>query len=116
MGDFAKDLNPLILMSDAVSTSEGGRVSLDQRLMPVRGQSLPVAPMPRVIDKTGLNAVYEFTLNFEGTYMAGYLPSVGGPNLFAALEKQLGLKLVKVKDVPVDVIVVDQVDKVPTEN
>ena len=34
----------------------------------------------------------------------------------AALEKQLGLKLVKVKGIPVDVLVIDHVDKVPTDN
>jgi len=37
----------------------------------------------------------------------------GLPNIFNALEKQLGLKLVKVKDVPVDVLVIDHVEKAP---
>jgi len=40
-------------------------------------------------------------------------PGEIGPSLFTALEKQLGLKLVKVKSVPVDMLVVDSVDKVP---
>ncbi|HEY6346852.1 MAG TPA: TIGR03435 family protein [Bryobacteraceae bacterium] len=39
----------------------------------------------------------------------------GGPNIFTALEKQLGLKLEKGKR-PVDFLVIDQADKVPTEN
>jgi uncharacterized protein (TIGR03435 family) len=38
------------------------------------------------------------------------------PSIFAALEAQLGLKLEKVQNVPVEVIVVDRVDKVPTDN
>jgi len=38
------------------------------------------------------------------------------PTIFPALEKQLGLRLEKVRDVPVDVIVVDRLDKIPTEN
>jgi uncharacterized protein (TIGR03435 family) len=38
------------------------------------------------------------------------------PNIFTALEKQLGLKLEKAQDVPVDMIVVEQVEKTPTEN
>jgi uncharacterized protein (TIGR03435 family) len=100
------------------------------------------APRARVIDKTGLTGKYDFSLEF---YCAGCRgpraivatlpllaaraqadsppaaaanePEGGGlPNIFAALEKQLGLKLEKVKDVPVDVIVIDRVDKVPTEN
>jgi len=38
------------------------------------------------------------------------------PNTVAALEKQIGLKLVKAKDIALDAIVVDHVDKVPTGN
>jgi uncharacterized protein (TIGR03435 family) len=91
------------------------------------------SPQPRVIDKTGLTGVYEFTLEFAGTMaMPGMSPPAppaddsglpvasdpteGLPNIFTAVEKQLGLKLVKVKDVPVDVLIVDSADKVPTEN
>jgi hypothetical protein len=43
-------------------------------------------------------------------------PGQGGPTLFAAIENQLGLKLVKVKSVPVDVLVIDRLDKSPTDN
>ena len=43
-------------------------------------------------------------------------PGVTGPTIFTALEKQLGLKLTKVKDVPVDMLIVDNVDKKPTGN
>jgi uncharacterized protein (TIGR03435 family) len=88
---------------------------------------------PRVIDDTGLTGVYDFTLEFASTLvMPGISSSVpaadngatpiasdpgqGGPNIFTAVEKQLGLKLVKVKEVPVDVLIVDNADKVPTEN
>jgi uncharacterized protein (TIGR03435 family) len=37
------------------------------------------------------------------------------PSIFAALEEQLGLKLVS-QMVPVEMLVVDHVDRVPTEN
>jgi uncharacterized protein (TIGR03435 family) len=37
------------------------------------------------------------------------------PDLFTALEKQLGLKLEKSK-ISLDVIVIEHIDKVPTEN
>jgi uncharacterized protein (TIGR03435 family) len=69
--------------------------------------------MPRVTDKTGLSGIYEFHLEFEATMvMPGVPPPIvdtldpgaGGPNLFTALEKQLGLKLVKTKNVPVDML------------
>jgi hypothetical protein len=37
------------------------------------------------------------------------------PSIFTALQEQLGLKLVSQK-VPVDTLVIDHVDKIPTEN
>jgi uncharacterized protein (TIGR03435 family) len=38
-----------------------------------------------------------------------------GPNLFAAVQEQLGLKLEKAKG-PVEILVVDHAEKVPTGN
>ena len=43
-------------------------------------------------------------------------PTGGAPDIFTAVEKQLGLKLVKVKDIPVDILIVENADKVPTAN
>jgi uncharacterized protein (TIGR03435 family) len=96
-------------------------------------------PQPRVTDKTGLKGKYDFSLEFDcqgceglSAAMFANLPLLAGrggdqtpaapaadpglPNIFTALEKQLGLKLVKVKDVPADVIVIDHVEKVPAGN
>lgn len=86
-------------------------------------------PKPRVIDKTGLTGKYDFTLRFscEGCQFGSANGILSGPpnrtdasegvqNIFVALQKQLGLKLVKVKEIPLDVIVVDHVDKTPTAN
>jgi uncharacterized protein (TIGR03435 family) len=97
-------------------------------------------PQPRVVDKTGLTGKYTFVLEF---YIAGAANSVVGlaalvlrgadsaaaqsppvasepdgglPNIFTALQKQLGLRLDKVAAVPLDTVVVDSVDKVPTAN
>ncbi len=97
---------------------------------------------PRVADKTGLTAKYDFTIEFDcqgctglSAMMRANMPLLAGrggeeapapqaatdpgsglPNIFNALEKQLGLKLTRVKDVPVDVVVIDHVEKVPTGN
>jgi uncharacterized protein (TIGR03435 family) len=87
---------------------------------------------PRVADKTGLTGRYTFILEY---YSAGNAsaaaalgvaappdepaasdPSDGLPNIFTAIQKQLGLRLEKVAAVPLEVIVVDSVDKVPTAN
>jgi len=83
-------------------------------------------PRPRIVDKTGLTGVYEFRLEFEGKLpvtdgpppgeATPSDPGDGGPNIFTALETQLGLKLVKMKSVPVDVLVIDHLDKAPTDN
>jgi uncharacterized protein (TIGR03435 family) len=91
-----------------------------------------------LIDKTGLNAKYDFTLEFDARGAAARVmvgrnvetpadhgdapatagtldPGSGFPKLFTALEKQLGLRLVKA-NVPVDVVVIDQMEKVPLGN
>ena len=83
---------------------------------------------PRVLDKTGLTGKYDFTLKFAcdacqfavaNGASAGPLSqddSSGLPNIFVALRRQLGLKLVKVNDIPLNLIVVDHVDRAPTAN
>jgi uncharacterized protein (TIGR03435 family) len=40
----------------------------------------------------------------------------GLPNIFVALERQIGFSLMKTKDIPLDAIVVDHVEKIPTGN
>jgi uncharacterized protein (TIGR03435 family) len=47
----------------------------------------------------------------------GLAPSPGdGQSLLTALTKQLGLKLEKGKKAPVDVLVIDHAEKVPSKN
>jgi uncharacterized protein (TIGR03435 family) len=88
-------------------------------------------PQPRVVDKTGLTGKYTFILEYYNATTAGLAarvaaqtgkalppgvndPDDGGPTIFTAIQKQLGLRLNKTADVPVDVIVVDNLDKLPT--
>ena len=92
------------------------------------------AGISHVEDKTGLAGEYDFTLKFDARESVvagsraradtrtGEASSVGSesgpsglPNLFKALEKQLGLRLVKVKAFPLDTIVIDHVERVPVE-
>lgn len=75
-----------------------------------------------VFDATGLTAKYNFTLTFslEGLSIApqGVAPSTDietPPDLFSALQSQLGLKLESKKG-PVDLIVIDHIEKTPVEN
>jgi uncharacterized protein (TIGR03435 family) len=77
-----------------------------------------------VVDQTGLTEKYDFQLKF--TPDPGMMQGLGGggpppadnvdapPDLFTAIQQQLGLKLESTK-APADVIVVDHIDR-PSEN
>jgi uncharacterized protein (TIGR03435 family) len=92
-----------------------------------------------VVDATDLKAKYDYTLDFSpdglngpmgpggmmpppqhdggpgpGGPMAG-APDNAGPTIFAALQEQLGLKLEQRKG-PMELLVIDKLEKVPTEN
>lgn len=70
-----------------------------------------------IVDQTGLTGQYDFKLEIEWMQRPGAPagdPLDAAPSVFQALEK-LGLKL-ESKQAPFDVLVVDQIDKVPTEN
>jgi uncharacterized protein (TIGR03435 family) len=86
------------------------------------------AEINHVVDKTGLTGKYDYSLKFDGrsdavivsrgatTSAAGNGDPSGLPDLFKAMEQQLGLKLVKVKAIPLDTIVIERMEKLPTEN
>ena len=69
-----------------------------------------------VIDKTGLSARYDVSLEFarEGVRRigpeAGAPPEAEGPSIFTALKEQLGLKLVPAKG-PVDFLVIEHAER-----
>ena len=79
---------------------------------------------PRVANKTGLTGKYTFILEYDcaacaplNAKLAETTNDTGAyPEIFTALQKQLGLRLEKTADVPVPVVVVDSVDKIPTAN
>jgi uncharacterized protein (TIGR03435 family) len=79
-----------------------------------------------VTNATGLSAKYDFTVTFAGATEPGgaIAPSLPAtqpdaaeplPDIFSALQSQLGLKLEQ-KKVAVDVFVVDHMEKTPTGN
>jgi uncharacterized protein (TIGR03435 family) len=87
-----------------------------------------------VVDRTGLTGQYEFTLYFSPE---GLVSPMGGlripqpsappgaveapneaenaPSLQTAIQEQLGLRL-ESKKLPLDLIVIDHIEKDPTEN
>jgi len=65
-----------------------------------------------VVDKTGLNGTYNYTLQFGREWSAN--DPDGWPSIFTAVQEQLGLKLEGVHE-PVPNLVIDHITK-PTEN
>jgi len=69
-----------------------------------------------VHDATGLTGKYDYQLSFASDRLAPVADSEDqGPTLFVALQEQLGLKLESKKGM-VSTVVVDKMDRVPTEN
>ena len=72
-----------------------------------------------VVDKTGLTGKYDFTLEYTTDLPRaspdGQPDPPLAPSLFTALQQQLGLQLVR-KKLPFDVLILDAVNKLPTEN
>ncbi|HVW08529.1 MAG TPA: TIGR03435 family protein [Bryobacteraceae bacterium] len=71
-----------------------------------------------VADQTGLAGVYTFTLQWDPAAGFSVGPSEApptGPSIFTALEEQLGLHLASGKG-PAEVVVIDRMEKTPTEN
>jgi uncharacterized protein (TIGR03435 family) len=75
-----------------------------------------------VTDNTGLKGIYDISLHWSGTGVN--LPASDAPDdtavesqptLLQAVQEQLGLKLVPRKG-QIDVLVIDHIEKVPTEN
>jgi len=77
-----------------------------------------------VVDQSGLSEKYDFTLTFtldpaQAARLGGALPAAAdnpdaAPDVFAAFQQQLGLKLESTK-APTEVMVIDKVEK-PSEN
>jgi uncharacterized protein (TIGR03435 family) len=71
-----------------------------------------------VIDKTETKGVFDIQLKFAPEATAAREPRAGdasAPSIFTALQEQVGLKLQSEK-LPVEVVVVDHIERVPTEN
>lgn len=77
-----------------------------------------------VRDETGLTGEFAFDLQWDPDLMTERLPgqpadlkpieSSGGPSIYEALQRQLGLRLVS-KKAPVDVVIVDRASR-PQQN
>jgi uncharacterized protein (TIGR03435 family) len=71
-----------------------------------------------VLDQTGLKGIYDYTLDLSGLseFSGPPNPDPNGMSIFAAIQQDLGLKLELRKQQPIDVLVIDAANKVPTAN
>jgi uncharacterized protein (TIGR03435 family) len=70
-----------------------------------------------VLDKTGLAGVYDYTVDLSGLGFNGQPPQdpTAGPSVFTAVQDNLNLRL-EAQRAPIEVLVIDQVEKIPVEN
>jgi uncharacterized protein (TIGR03435 family) len=82
------------------------------------GERLPLMTGRPVVDKTGLTGMYDFRLEFalelQGRAPEANADPASAPNVFTAIQQQLGLKLEPAKG-SVDILVIDHAER-PTEN
>jgi uncharacterized protein (TIGR03435 family) len=87
-----------------------GHISLYDRRMTLERLATTIAEQVGrpVTDNTGLKGQYEIRLHWVDG-------SINGPTIAMALQDQLGLRL-EAKKGPVEFLVVDRVERTPTEN
>jgi len=128
---------PKLTQSPAASGSEGPRSQIRFGLGELTGRAVPISFLAEqisrqvdreVVDKTGLQGTYDFTLHFAperpmpmpggpadgGPGGAAPPPDSSAPSIFTALQEQLGLKLESQKG-PVKILIIDSVER-PSEN
>jgi len=110
-------------MMIAFQTGDRSRIIAQQETIHALAENLSSRLKTIVTDATGLTAKYDFTLTYEGGEPSPSQPPPADtpealeplPDIFGALQSQLGLKLER-KPVPVTYLVVDHMEKTPTEN
>jgi len=117
-GEFKRDADgfpilPLGRDLAFVTTADGRTAMAEAEITMEQLARILMAQIDRpVTDATGLHGKYDFTLHWVGE---GAALVDAGPNIFRAVQEQLGLKL-ESKKLMVDVLVVDHIEKTPTEN
>jgi uncharacterized protein (TIGR03435 family) len=68
-----------------------------------------------IINATGLTGKYDFVISWSTAAMEPNASADSGPSIFVAVQEQLGLKL-ESKKIPGDIVVIDHIEKAPTDN
>jgi uncharacterized protein (TIGR03435 family) len=120
----AKGFPQLLAGKPAISTTFS--VSNGQQVARTTARQVPVSALLRLVrvamgkpavDQTGLTGMYDFTLEYavETGSIDPNAPPLNAPIFATAIQQQLGLQLVS-KKLPFNVIMIDNVDRMPTEN
>jgi uncharacterized protein (TIGR03435 family) len=119
---FDKDGFPIVSGNGMILETQNGRSRLAARQATIAQicNFLGIQYAKPVIDQTGLNGKYDYHLEFapENAPLNPEAAAASGdpaPTLLMAIQDQLGLKL-EAKKLPVDIVVVDHLEKSPTEN
>lgn len=96
-----------------------GRIVHNRMSMSLLASLLSRFERQTIVDRTGLTGLYEVKLEWapDNALMRNDAGSLveSGPNLFEAVQEQLGLRLESARG-PLEVLVVEQAAKVPEEN
>jgi uncharacterized protein (TIGR03435 family) len=112
--------------SATIKVNDMNRATVLNQSMPTIAKFLGTTVGMPVEDETGLTGTYSFHLEYKpnlpvatatGGQAEPQAADIGapGPDLLDAVQTQLGLKLVR-KKVPKEMLVIDHVEKAPTEN
>jgi len=97
--------------------NRGGSLLIGVATMPQIADALARAAERPVVEKTGIAGRYSYILSF--TPFSARAPDsradLAPPDLFTAVQQQLGLKLESKKE-PIEILVVDRAERVPIEN
>jgi bla regulator protein BlaR1 len=99
------------------TNSRGGRIQIltvKQTSMPMLADLVSRSLGEMVVDKTGKEGVYDFELRWTSDLTPPANDADTAPSLFTVIQETLGLRLQPQK-VPVPMVVVDHLDKVPVE-
>jgi uncharacterized protein (TIGR03435 family) len=109
-------LKPVASTGDSSTNTSRGSMTVQQASMERVANALSRHVGFPVVDETGLEGVFDFKLAWDPA-ADGISPDDArdsGPSIYTALQ-QLGLKL-ESRKMPVDFLVIDHAEKVPTEN
>jgi uncharacterized protein (TIGR03435 family) len=96
-------------------SGNGLKATFEKTSMPELAEHLSAIVRAPVADRTGLNERFEFAMDFSGFFVPGATLDDLPAFVNGAIQAQLGLKL-ELRKAPVEILVIDHAERVPSEN